>query len=208
MEAITVIGREMLKKVIGFLAKIFKIKKNCGEAAKYAQFEKYLYGILFERGTGKILLTEVNGRYWLPGGGVFLKDVSGFGEGWKRRYFSVIIPGQTGVSAYFIEYEVQDMSANYEVYPPGKKEEHSAIIIGYVNSLQTIKAGVKFYDVEDLKRLVKEGKIVDDQALLILRAFVSRDCHNKDYREQAVPLLKEILKQRLFLERFCYFGGG
>lgn len=196
MEKITVIGREMLKNVLGFLAKIFKIKKDYGEATRYAQFEKYLYGILFERGTGKILLIEVNGRYWLPGGGVFLKDFSGFGEGWKRRFFSITIPGQAGASAYFIEDQVQDMPANYEVYPPGKEEEHTAIIIGEIDSFRVAKAGAEFYDVEGLKRLVKEGKVEEDQALLILRAFVSRDCHNKDYREQAVPLLKEILKQR------------
>jgi len=171
----------------------------------YAKIEKYLYGVFFEKGSGKILLVETDKGYWLPGGGVIPKDIFGFGEGWKRRFFCRVIPDQIGTSAYAFEDEIQDMPANYEVYPPGKRKEYAAIIIGDIYHYQVTKAQAKFYSVEDFEKLYREGKIDKNQALLILRAFVSRDCPSKEYKKQAVPLIKELLKQRSFFRAFSSF---
>ncbi|MFA5169794.1 MAG: hypothetical protein WC420_03640 [Candidatus Paceibacterota bacterium] len=178
------------------VAKIFKTKKTAADDASGYVVEKYLYGVIFEKGTGKILLIKSGGMYWLPGGEVFPKDVFGFGEGWKRRFFSIVVPEETGIAAYFVEDSVQDMSANYEVYPPGKNEEHTAIIIGEVYPYQVIKPEAKFYSLEEIENFIKEGRMDDDEALLIARSFVSRDCCNKEYRKKAIPLLKELLNQR------------
>lgn len=195
------------KAWLRIVAKIFKTKKIVAEDELGYVVEKYLYGVIFEKKTGKILLIKYGGAYWLPGGEVFPEDVFGFGEGWKRRFFSIIIPEETGIAAYFVEGSVQDISANYEVYPPGKNEEHTAIIIGDVYPYQVTKPEAKFYSLEEVESFIKESKIDEDEALLISRSFVSRDCCNKEYRKKAVPLLKELLRQRSFLERFRHFGG-
>lgn len=158
----------------------------------YVRFEKYLYGVFFEKGTGKILLVETDGGYQLPGGGVLPKDISGLGVGWRRSFFCRVVPDQVGISPYSFEDEIQDLPANYEVRVG--REEHAAIIICEMYSRQIVKAGAKFFSFQEFEKLYRMGKIEESQAILVSRAFVSRDCPNKEYRKQAVPLLKELLK--------------
>jgi hypothetical protein len=158
----------------------------------YARLEKHLYGVFFEKKIGKILLVETSHGYYLPGGGVLSKDIHGFGMGWKRTFFCRVVPDQIGASAYSFEDKIQDMSANYEAYV-GRKE-YAAIIICEMYAYQATKAEAKFYSFQELEKFYREGKIEKNQALLASRAFVSRDCPNKEYREQAIPLLKELLK--------------
>lgn len=157
----------------------------------YVRFEKYLYGVFFEKEVGKILLVETSHGYHLPGGGVLPKDIC-FGMGWKRRFFCQVVPDQVGAEAYSFEDKIQDMSANYEVYA-GRKE-YAAIIICEMYPYQATQAEAKFYSFQDFEKLYREGKVEKSQALLVSRAFVSRDCPNKEYRKQAVPLLRELLK--------------
>jgi hypothetical protein len=155
-------------------------------------FEKLLYAIFFEKKTGKILLINLDDWFVLPGGEVLREDICEFiDERWKRGFLCKKVPNQTGITAYFIEEKVQPIPATYEVYYPTLREEFSAIIIGEIDSYLVNKDNTKFYNVDEFKELVKRGRVSRSQELLILRAFVSRDCHNKKFNDAAVPLLKE-----------------
>jgi len=157
-----------------------------------AMFAKHLYAVFFKKGTGEVLLIKVGHQLVLPGGEVFRKDISGFtDERWKRGFLCFKVPDQTGITAYFIEEKVQPIPATYDVYSSDLKTDFSAIIVGEIDSFFVTKPNAKFYNLDELKKLVEEGKISVDQELLILRAFVSRDCPSKTLRNDAVPSLKE-----------------
>lgn len=161
-------------------------------ASKAVSFEKFLYAVFFEKNTGKILLIGVDHWLTLPGGKVLREDISKFiDERWKRGFFCYKIPDQTGITAYFIEEKVQSIPATYEVYQSGLIEEHSTIIVGEIDPFFVTNPNAKFYDIDEIKGFVEEGRISVSQELLIWRALASRDCHNPTFRSKAGTLLKE-----------------
>jgi len=151
---------------------------------------KFLYAVFFEKKTGRVLLIKTENRFELPGGEV--TDIPELAdERWKRDFLIKTIPIQTGLAAYLVEQEVQPMPATYEAYDFREGKEFSAIIVSEIDSCQATNGKVRFCDVKQLRRLVREGKIIRGQELLILRAFVSRDCPGKKIRAAAEQLLRK-----------------
>jgi hypothetical protein len=151
---------------------------------------KFLYAVFFEKKTGKVLLIKTENGFELPGGEV--EDVPELAdERWKRDFLIKKIPIQTGLAAYLVEQEVQPMPATYEAYDFHQGKEFSAIIVSEIDSCQATNGKVRFCDVKQLKRLVREGKIARGQELLILRTFVSRDCPREKIRAAAAQLLRK-----------------
>jgi len=162
------------------------------------KFKKYFYAVIFEERTSKILLISNGSQCFVPGGEVLDSDLSERGrQGWRRKFCCRVVPEQTGLSSYYLEETIQDISSSYDVYPNEKEEEHSAIIVGRIGAYRINQERAKFYSVNDVQKMAEEGKINNIQQIIIYRAFVSRDCHNSDYNKEAVPLLKESLKRFL-----------
>ncbi|MFZ2390499.1 MAG: hypothetical protein WAW15_01625 [Minisyncoccales bacterium] len=159
---------------------------------KALRLNKFLYAVFFERKTGRVLLIKSGLKVGLPGGQVSWEDISkSSDERWKRDFLIKKIPTQTGLAAYFIEQETQPIPATYETYDFGREQEFSAVIVGEIDSCQVVSKDARFCSIDQLKRLIKKGKIDRCQELLILRAFVSRDCPGKNLRLAAIKLLKE-----------------
>ena len=162
------------------------------EIAKKLKLMKFLYGGIFDKERGDIVLVNPNGAFKLPGGPVYLADVCQFkDERWIPSFLVRTIEASTGIPASLIERRVQPVPAMYNTYDAGFKAEHSAVIIGEIDIGHALNIKADCYGIEKFSELVGTGFIDRQTEILALRMFASRDCPNTYYRKTAGSLLKE-----------------
>lgn len=152
--------------------------------------EVVFYGMLFNL-LGDILMCKVYGQSdkVFPGGLVDTRDIAGYNdETWICRFFGRAFEEQAGIPSEIIEAMIQPMPAHYITYSDELSVLYVGIIIGKTDFKPTM---AHFVRVIDFLRMVNFGVIKRPIKRLGLRAFVSRDCPNKDYREIAAKVLKK-----------------
>jgi hypothetical protein len=143
---------------------------------------KFLYGVVFEKRTGRAALIEnADGTISFPGGEVYWEDVcSCVDERWIREFLSFKAELQTGIPRGVIWKMIQPLPATYNVYEYDFQKEYSVIIVGEVDSKYLKDERIKLYSFNEFLKKVAEGKITRIQQIILLRIFASRDYHGND----------------------------
>ncbi|HNY36314.1 MAG TPA: hypothetical protein PLD14_03490 [Candidatus Pacearchaeota archaeon] len=156
------------------------------ETAKSFKFKKFLYGGMFND-DGDMLLCKDGEELRMPGGQIYVADICPFiNEKWVPAFLSRRIEVDTGIAAFLVVKNIQQLAATYNVYSDNFKEEHSAIIVGNINSCLVLKVNTLFFSAQD----ILTQRIKNPQQFLIMRMFASRDCPNQFSRKIAGKWLK------------------
>jgi len=160
------------------------------ETAKSYRPRKFIHGIIFNE-DGDMLLCIDGMVMRMPGGLVYLADICQFpDERWIPDFLSRKIEADTNLPASKTRGRIQRLPATYNVYPFSFKEEHSAIIVGQIDSSDVIIKNADFFSIDEVLAPDKGYQIEEHQKMLIMRGFASRDCPNSYYRELAGKWLK------------------
>jgi hypothetical protein len=132
------------------------------------------------------------GMWELTGGAIcFDRAIKAKDERLIGDVLSQRVEAETGL---LISNKIQPMPAMYPTILKGGSDIAFAIIVGEINQKPT-KGKTRFVSVKQLLKLADTGKLLSGRKRmfrLCLRMFVSRDCPNARYRQEASDVLKTL----------------
>ncbi len=142
------------------------------------------YAVVFDK-QGKILIRGARSRIKMTIPGGILKDIDHVGNRRIKDYLLKVVPEQTRMSADEIEKKIQDSPPCYPADDDKENIYYFAPIIR-TDFVPDIGSDVDFVSFDEFDRL----RLPHAVKIMGYRAFVSRDCPDKECLGRAVEALK------------------